>query len=213
MADTDFTRTPDSKTHVNGRNRASTPLTAASPRLPKDHKTKGFLLLYLPTWPNAFSPKPNSLRGLSSGVLYHRNHSRIPDTYPGRSFSTSPMSFRSLAKGSSTSIAITCWRWHKSFRVRNSCTRRKGQTDKSQQKQRGTTDRRDPDSSRVRRGGGDAGSHRYFDDRLEINNGATQAFRPNQVVRATGIHKIRGRLPRRDRKKEAIRKGLKTAGA
>ena len=61
------------------------------------------------TLSKALSSKPKPLRGLSSGVLYHRNHSRMPETYPGKCFSTSAMSFRSLANGSSTSMAIT-WR-------------------------------------------------------------------------------------------------------
>merc|ERR1719203_2430789 len=51
-----------------------------------------------------FSSYPNPFNGLSSGVLYQRNHSRIPDfTESG----TSSISLYSAANGSSLAIAST----------------------------------------------------------------------------------------------------------
>lgn len=53
---------------------------------------------------NHFSSNPNPFSGLSSGVLYHLNHSRIPSfTASG----TSSISLYSFAKSSSVATAIT----------------------------------------------------------------------------------------------------------
>ena len=51
--------------------------------------------------PKALSLYANLFGALSSGVLYHLNHSRMPLTTPGHLASTSAMSFSSEARGSS----------------------------------------------------------------------------------------------------------------
>mmetsp|Transcript_16619 Transcript_16619/g.52305 ORF Transcript_16619/g.52305 Transcript_16619/m.52305 type:complete len:201 (-) Transcript_16619:341-943(-) len=55
----------------------------------------------------ARSWKPKLFSGFSSGVLYHRNHSRMPDTTPRHLASTSPMSWSSAASGSSVRMQMT----------------------------------------------------------------------------------------------------------
>merc|ERR1712071_514386 len=53
---------------------------------------------------NHFSSNPNPFNGLSSGVLYHLNHSRMPSlTAAG----TSSISLYSLASSSSVAMAMT----------------------------------------------------------------------------------------------------------
>mmetsp|Transcript_16623 Transcript_16623/g.52324 ORF Transcript_16623/g.52324 Transcript_16623/m.52324 type:complete len:201 (-) Transcript_16623:34-636(-) len=55
----------------------------------------------------ARSWKPKLFSGFSSGVLYHRSHSRTPDTTPGHLASTSLMSWSSPARVSSVRMQMT----------------------------------------------------------------------------------------------------------